>query len=490
MRWQLLSIFLTLIVITAPFALAQEISLSYDANGNLLADENNLYSYNGLNQLVSVRENGGGRILETYAYDDAGGRIKKVYFRTDGSNETTYYVNDNFIRVVNSSGTFDTVFYFHNGQRVARKDFDGKMFFYHPDHLGSTDLVTDESGKKVEKTSYMPFGEVLSGGESRFTFTGKEMDKGTGLMYYGARYYNPSFKRFTQPDSVIADVYDPQNLNRYSYVMNNPVKYTDPSGNAINLIGAAVAGGIGFAIGALWSAGNQYFSKGEIDWWEAGKSGAAVGIAAGVGVLTLGLGLAALGPAVAGGTGAQALGYTSYAVGGVAGQVTSNLLTGTSTLDNTPQAAITGMVLGYAIGGDPSSSVAAGWKPGAGTTSSETGTNIVGTTYSEYIPTQEKMFSPVVNQYKADILANKYVPPAEAISVIGMGSYISDGHHRIIAWNELGVKPQVNTVGRVWPKDLQNTQWRDVSISQTDWKLTRYVNEKPTGDWGSGGRPS
>ncbi|MBI2577189.1 hypothetical protein HYV84_08305, partial [Candidatus Woesearchaeota archaeon] len=233
----LLAVMLAFLFLSYPFAVAEEISLSYDANGNLLRDEKNLYVYDSLNQLVSVRASTlEQNLVESYVYDDSGKRIKKVSFHADGSNETTYYVNDNFLRVVNSSGTFDTVYYFHNGQRVARKDPDGRLFFYHPDHLGSTDLVTDESGKKVEKTAYMPFGEVLSGGESRFTFTGKEMDKGTGLMYYGARYYSPSFKRFTQPDSVIADVYNPQNLNRYSYVMNNPVKYTDPTGKWIEYV--------------------------------------------------------------------------------------------------------------------------------------------------------------------------------------------------------------------------------------------------------------
>ena len=252
----LLAVMLAILFLSYPFAVAEEISLSYDANGNLLQDEKNLYGYDSLNQLVSVRANTlEQNLLESYVYDDSGKRIKKVSFHTDGSNETMYYINDNFLRVVNSSGTFDTIFYFHNGQRIARKDPDGKLFFYHPDHLGSTDLVTDEDGNKVEKTAYMPFGEVLSGGESRFGFTGKEKDKETGLMYYGARYYSPSFKRFTQPDSVIADIYNPQNLNRYSYVLNNPVKYTDPSGNEFALATVAAVILVAMEIADLFEFG-------------------------------------------------------------------------------------------------------------------------------------------------------------------------------------------------------------------------------------------
>jgi len=76
----------------------------------------------------------------------------------------------------------------------------------------------------------MPFGEVLSGGSDCYTFTGQELDM-SGLMYYGARYYDPQMGKFTQPDTVIKEIYNPQNLNRYSYVLNNPYKYTDPSGH-------------------------------------------------------------------------------------------------------------------------------------------------------------------------------------------------------------------------------------------------------------------
>ncbi len=55
----------------------------------------------------------------------------------------------------------------------------------------------------------------------RHTYTGKEKDA-TGLYYYGARYYDPALGRFTTPDSIVQNLYDPQMLNRYAYVRNNP----------------------------------------------------------------------------------------------------------------------------------------------------------------------------------------------------------------------------------------------------------------------------
>ena len=66
---------------------------------------------------------------------------------------------------------------FDGSTLIGRKDHDGRKFFYHPDHLGSTDVVTNESANVVEETTYKPYGEVQSGGDSRFLFTSKELNK-------------------------------------------------------------------------------------------------------------------------------------------------------------------------------------------------------------------------------------------------------------------------------------------------------------------------
>ena len=120
--------------------------------------------------------------------------------------------------------------YHEDDTQVGRKDPNGDKFYYHPDHLGSTTVVTNQTGDVVEETLYEPYGEVLSGGDSRYLYTGKELDDQSGLYYLGARYYDPFLTRFTQPDEEIPDPYNPQDLNRYSYVRNNPYKYVDPTG--------------------------------------------------------------------------------------------------------------------------------------------------------------------------------------------------------------------------------------------------------------------
>ena len=60
-------------------------------------------------------------------------------------------------------------------------------------------------------------------------FTGQRLN-GTGLYYYNARYYDPTIGRFISADTIVPDPTKPQALNRYSYVLNNPLKYVDPTG--------------------------------------------------------------------------------------------------------------------------------------------------------------------------------------------------------------------------------------------------------------------
>lgn len=205
--------------------------LKYDANGNLISAFGKFYEYDSLNQLTKVRSGtADGFLLEEYFYDDQGNRVKKIEHNLGGSEKITYYVSRDFVQTRDNTGTHNTVYFYQNSLLVGRKDSDGSKFYYHPNHLGSTDIITDQNGNVAERTEYLPFGAVLEGGNDRFLFTGKEKDK-TGLMYYGARYYDPFLRHFTQPDTIIPDVYDPQQLNRYAYARNNPVKYTDETGH-------------------------------------------------------------------------------------------------------------------------------------------------------------------------------------------------------------------------------------------------------------------
>ncbi|GEM_PF-2583278 len=123
--------------------------------------------------------------------------------------------------------------YAYGSSGLLSKQTGGEVSYYHSDSLGSSSLVTDFDGKRIYSSDYTPFGSSLhEQGEERYTYTGKELDDSTGLYYYGARYYDSSLGRFISSDPVQGSVYSGQRLNRYTYVMNNPMVYTDPSGAA------------------------------------------------------------------------------------------------------------------------------------------------------------------------------------------------------------------------------------------------------------------
>ncbi|EMM97916.1 RHS repeat-associated core domain protein [Leptospira interrogans serovar Zanoni str. LT2156] len=116
------------------------------------------------------------------------------------------------------------------------------MYFYHPNHLGSIQMITDGAGNPasgpepgVSYVSYEPYGSIIRNDSYgpdifRYKFTGQIEDKETGLYYYKSRFYEPTLGRFLQADSVIAP--DSVNgMNRYMYVDGNPVSYRDPSGH-------------------------------------------------------------------------------------------------------------------------------------------------------------------------------------------------------------------------------------------------------------------
>jgi len=111
----------------------------------------------------------------------------------------------------------------------------GTVYYLLSDHLGSTSITTDASGNKVSELKYRAWGEVrYSSGApvTDYTFTGQYSNVDDfGLMYYGARWYDPSIAHFSQPDSIIPDQYNPLDWNRYSYARYNPIKFTDPSGH-------------------------------------------------------------------------------------------------------------------------------------------------------------------------------------------------------------------------------------------------------------------
>ena len=104
------------------------------------------------------------------------------------------------------------------------------IFFYHPDHLGSSSYITGQDGKVSQHTEYIAFGEILFDEHNTehtmpYLFNGKELDQETGLYYYGARYYDPKVSIFVNVDPLVEKTMQP-----YAYANNNPVMLIDPTG--------------------------------------------------------------------------------------------------------------------------------------------------------------------------------------------------------------------------------------------------------------------
>ncbi len=123
---------------------------------------------------------------------------------------------------------------------------DGTKYFVHGDHIGSSSLLSDESGNGVENSSFSPFGVALSGAnESRYSYEGKEYDSAIDQYDFHFRGYKAEWGKFVQPDTLLQNVYDPQLLNRYSFERNNAWKNVDESGHIVGFVELSFAAVLG-----------------------------------------------------------------------------------------------------------------------------------------------------------------------------------------------------------------------------------------------------
>jgi RHS repeat-associated protein len=133
--------------------------------------------------------------------------------------------------------TETTKHYSVGGQRVAVREH-GTLTYLLGDHLGGTSAVINSTGQKVAENWYLPFGDTrYSSGTlpTGYTYTGQfDNTADFGWMYYKARWYDPTLGRFGQPDSVVPGAGDLRAWDRFSYVKNNPVEYSDPTGHDPN----------------------------------------------------------------------------------------------------------------------------------------------------------------------------------------------------------------------------------------------------------------
>ena len=207
----------------------QMVGYPYDAAGNLLSDYvSNLMTWDAESRLSSA----GGA---TYSYDPFGNRVGK---NEVGLADTVYFGGRPIARF--TAGQWTDLVYGPNGLLAEVPGTqNGAPVYTVSDHLGTTVGNLQADGTFINPLDYTPFGRIFSGNTSDpYLFTGKERDSESGLDYFGARYYASNMGRWMSPDWAASPeavphskLDDPQSLNLYGYVGNNPLNRDDPDGH-------------------------------------------------------------------------------------------------------------------------------------------------------------------------------------------------------------------------------------------------------------------
>jgi hypothetical protein len=164
---------------------------SYDNNGNTLAGGGRSYTWNVENRAGYITGPGGN---ETLVYDYTGIRVSK-----SGSSGLTYFPFTGY----EVTGGIVTKYIRMGTEIIASKKGSSDKRFYHTDHLGSVNVITDADGLQVQVNEYDPWGKVSrsegSNVDPNHRFTGQELDPEGNIHYYGGRYYKPGSRPIRQP---------------------------------------------------------------------------------------------------------------------------------------------------------------------------------------------------------------------------------------------------------------------------------------------------
>jgi len=218
---------------------------SYDNNGNMLTGDGRTIAWTSFNKPESISKNGA---VVTFKY----GPDRARYYKESSTGSKTLYLGGGYERVVSGTKTEHKYYIHAEGKQIAihTKTTDtaattpigDKTNYLHYDALGSVDTITNGQGEVVDRLIYEPFGKrrfvawkegidalVIPTATNR-GFTGHEHIDELDLIHMNGRVYDPTIGRFLSADPTMQFPHASQGFNRYSYVQNNPLKYTDPSG--------------------------------------------------------------------------------------------------------------------------------------------------------------------------------------------------------------------------------------------------------------------
>ena len=212
----------------------------YDANGNAQSKTPRgggmatTYTYSPENELSNYQS---AVLSSQYKYDGLGRRIQKLVM-PGGSPTTTRYVYDEEDILLEYDGNNILQARYLHGPGIDDPlllERGSQRYYYHSDGLGSITEITDATGTVVRSYLYDSFGNLRNqtgGLLNPYTYTGREYDSESGLLYYRFRTYDPNIGRFLQEDPIGLAGGD---VNFYAYAENNPVNYTDPEGLQVKI---------------------------------------------------------------------------------------------------------------------------------------------------------------------------------------------------------------------------------------------------------------
>jgi RHS repeat-associated protein len=204
----------------------------YDGNGNLTfaartaggVTTTRSIEWNADSLPIEMRDASG--VATTIRYDAYGRRVYR-----ERAGEVTLYLDD-LVDVTYPAGGGPirvTKHYYAGTMQVATADATGATW-HTTDQLGSPRLRTDSQANAVERTDYQPHGATIGNTSRLVGFAGAPADNDNGLIYLGARYYDPRLGRFISADPATPVSDSSQSINPYAYAENNPVSFTDPTG--------------------------------------------------------------------------------------------------------------------------------------------------------------------------------------------------------------------------------------------------------------------
>ena len=210
------------------------ITYSYDLNGNLATKTDGTgittYVYNYDDRLIEVRTPNAATVA--YKYDADNNRVSAT--TTAGTKKYLVDMNRSLGQVLAEyagTGTFVASYVYADDLLSMTRD--GQTYYYHFDGLGSTRLLTNNSGTITDTYDYDAFGSQIARNgitANEFLFSGQQYDANIGFYHLRARYYQPDIGRFTAVDSYYGDIYAPSTLHKYLYVSSDPVNKIDPTG--------------------------------------------------------------------------------------------------------------------------------------------------------------------------------------------------------------------------------------------------------------------